>query len=138
MLAEKLVVAHPTFPIIASAWSNPASVLITDGEGEILTIIKDPNIGVSTGKESASITSLSWHPIIRLLIIGWSTGRMSTWQMQNVNELGVVNGNGVNNDMSSIINGNNNLIDPLAGGSAFGVKIVNAASLQLAAKAAVM
>lgn len=63
---------------------------------------------------------------------------MSTWQMHNVNDLGVVDGNDVNNDNSIVASINNNLSDPLTGGSAFGAKIVNAASLLLAAKAASM
>ncbi|GET91361.1 hypothetical protein, conserved [Leishmania tarentolae] len=83
-LKEQLIVAHKRRPLLATAWVNPPSVLITNSEGEVLTQVADPP--GSTGRTHQP-TALTWHPNEELLVIGWSNGEMSLWSMPSVSSL---------------------------------------------------
>lgn len=85
-LDKTLVAAHPSQPLIATGWRNPSSVLITDAEGEVLTVIKN---SVAGGTCSGDVTALAWHPKDRILLVGWSSGGVSAWCMAAINALGV-------------------------------------------------
>lgn len=77
-LKENLIAAHKSRPLLATAWINPPSVLITNNEGEVLNSIKEPT--GSTGRTQQP-TALAWHPTESLLVIGWSNGKISLWVM---------------------------------------------------------
>lgn len=83
-LKENLIAAHKSQPLLATAWANPASVLITSNEGEVLTSIKEP---VGSAGRTQQPTALAWHPTEALLVIGWSNGKMSLWAMPTASAL---------------------------------------------------
>ncbi|KAG5494571.1 hypothetical protein JIQ42_02181 [Leishmania sp. Namibia] len=83
-LRGSLIVAHKCKPLLATAWVNPPSVLITTNEGEVLTSVTES--GDSTGRTQQP-TALAWHPTKPLLVIGWSNGRMSLWVMPSASSL---------------------------------------------------
>jgi intraflagellar transport protein 140 len=83
-LKENLIVAHKSQPLLATAWTNPSSVLITNNEGEALTSIKEP---AGSAGRTQQPTALAWHPLEPLLVIGWSNGKMSLWVMSTMNAL---------------------------------------------------
>ncbi|ORC92553.1 intraflagellar transport 140 [Trypanosoma theileri] len=70
-----LVVPHPTLPIVASVWTNPLHVLVTDAEGDL---VADHTFN-STAKVGSKITCMAWHPTHPLLVIGWDNGKLMTW-----------------------------------------------------------
>ncbi|CAM42833.2 conserved hypothetical protein [Leishmania braziliensis MHOM/BR/75/M2904] len=75
---KSLIAAHKCKPLLATAWVNPPSVLITNNEGDTLAPVTEP-VG-STGRTQQP-TALAWHPNEALLVIGWSNGTMSLWAM---------------------------------------------------------
>lgn len=83
-LKEHLIAAHKRKPLLATAWMNPPSVLITNSEGEVLTPVTEP--AGSTGRTHQPM-ALTWHPSEALLLIGWSNGEMSLWSMPSVSSL---------------------------------------------------
>lgn len=85
-LQRTLIATHPNQPLIATGWKSPASVLITDSEGEVLTSVKQ----IPGGRNcNGDISALAWHPVERVLLIGWSGGGLSVWSMPAINALGV-------------------------------------------------
>lgn len=86
VLQKNMVEPHPSQPLIATGWRNPGSVLITDSEGEALTVVKPPAEGKTCTGE---VTALAWHPKERMLMIGWSSGGLSVWSMSAINALGM-------------------------------------------------
>eukprot|EP00796_Vickermania_ingenoplastis_P013382 gene13382-9209_t len=85
-LQKTLIEPHPTQPLLATGWTNPPSVLITDSEGEPLTVVKHPS---GSNSCSGDVSALAWHPMERILIIGWSSGGVSVWSMPAINALGM-------------------------------------------------
>ncbi|KAG5496090.1 hypothetical protein JKF63_02388 [Porcisia hertigi] len=77
-LKGNLIAAHKCKPLLATAWVNPPSVLITSNEGEVRTSVTEP---VDSMGRTQQPTSLAWHPTEPLLVIGWSNGKMSLWIM---------------------------------------------------------
>lgn len=84
-LLRNRIETHPSQPLIASVWLNPSSVLVTDSEGEILSIINQPPGTTCSGE----LTTCAWHPTDRMLVLGWSSGGISLWTMPNINALGM-------------------------------------------------
>ncbi|KEG12663.1 intraflagellar transport 140 [Trypanosoma grayi] len=76
----EFVVPHPSLPFVASVWSNPAHVLVTDAEGEF--IADSPPL--PTSKENEKVTCMAWHPTQPTLAIGWGSGRLAAWTLQPV------------------------------------------------------
>ncbi|KAK7199635.1 intraflagellar transport protein 140 [Novymonas esmeraldas] len=83
-LKENVMAAHRCKPLLATAWVNPPSVLITSNEGEVLTPVQEP--ASPTGRTQLP-TSLAWHPTEPLLVIGWSNGKMTLWAMPSASSL---------------------------------------------------
>ncbi|CCW62699.1 unnamed protein product [Phytomonas sp. EM1] len=88
-LDKSLMEFHSSQPLLATAWSSPTSVLITNNEGEILTVVQEPRDRDSTSKTTLLVTCLAWHPFERILIIGWSNGKLLLWSMPMAGELGI-------------------------------------------------
>lgn len=88
-LKDTLMVAHQSHPLLATAWVNPTSVLITGSEGDILTQVREPAGGAGAANKTLSITSLAWHPVEPVLVIGWSNGKLSLWCMPPASTLGL-------------------------------------------------
>lgn len=83
-LRENLIAAHKSQPLLATAWANPPSVLITSNEGEVLNSVKEP---AGSAGRTQHPTALAWHPTEPLLVIGWSNGKMSLWAMPTASAL---------------------------------------------------
>ncbi|CCW70532.1 unnamed protein product [Phytomonas sp. Hart1] len=97
-LEKSLMAFHSSQPLLATAWTAPTSVLITNNEGEVLTVVEEPRDRNSTSKSTLVVTCLAWHPNERILIIGWSNGNLSLWSMPMAGELGIDDGEGIGAD----------------------------------------
>ncbi|CAD2216420.1 hypothetical protein, conserved [Angomonas deanei] len=77
-----LVSCHKTHPLVASAWDNPSTVLLTDSEGEKLCFIDLPN-------KELKVTMLAWHPSNKSLAIGMSNGKLLIWSAATPQSVGL-------------------------------------------------
>ncbi|RNF21419.1 Intraflagellar Transport Protein 140 [Trypanosoma conorhini] len=77
VVSAELVVAHPLLPVVASAWTEPSHLLVTDAEGEF---IADGGAQLAL-KAAGKITSMAWHPTQPALAIGWSSGGLMMWSL---------------------------------------------------------
>ncbi|ESL09012.1 hypothetical protein TRSC58_03275 [Trypanosoma rangeli SC58] len=73
----ELLVAHTHLPMVASAWTEPSHLLVTDAEGEFIADSGAQLASETTGK----VTSMAWHPTHPVLAIGWSSGRLMLWTL---------------------------------------------------------
>ncbi|RNF11394.1 Intraflagellar Transport Protein 140 [Trypanosoma rangeli] len=73
----ELLVTHTLLPIVASAWTEPSHLLVTDAEGEF---IADSGVQLAS-KATGKVTSMAWHPTHPVLAIGWSSGGLMLWTL---------------------------------------------------------
>ncbi|CBH16656.1 hypothetical protein, conserved [Trypanosoma brucei gambiense DAL972] len=76
------VVAHPQLPLVASVWTNPLHVLVTDSEGESVADHTPKPQSQSDGtKATDDVTCLAWHPARPVLAIGTRSGKLLVWTL---------------------------------------------------------
>nr|CCC94455.1 unnamed protein product [Trypanosoma congolense IL3000] len=74
------VTPHSKLPLVASVWTNPLHVLVTDLEGEtVADHAMKGSAQTSTNKAVDGVSLMAWHPTQPVLIIGLQSGCLLLW-----------------------------------------------------------